>query len=86
MEKIEEYRNKIDEIDSKIIDLLNARAEISFEVKKIKLANDIPILDKSREERIHSLIKSKSNGLLKDDDLERIYVLLLEAMRGIDES
>lgn len=86
MQKIEELRSQIDELDVQIVELLNKRAQVSYEVKKLKLANNMPILDKSREEHIHQMIKQKNNGLLKEEDLERIYILLLEVMRGIDAS
>ncbi len=84
MERIMELRKQIDSLDAQLVDLLNQRAQASFEVKKLKLANNMPILDKDREDRIHQMIKERNNGLLKEKDLEQIYELLLEIMRGID--
>ena len=84
MLNIEELRKQIDEIDAKVVELLNRRAELSLQVKKLKLANNLPVYDKDREEKIHRLIKEKNKGLLREQDLERIYRLLLEVMRGID--
>lgn len=84
MENIEEIRKKIDSIDIQLVDLLNQRAELAFQIKKIKLANNMPILDAEREDKIHKMIKSRSNGLLNEEELERIYSLILEVMRGIE--
>ncbi|HDZ86446.1 hypothetical protein LCGC14_0981870 [marine sediment metagenome] len=85
-DKINNLRKKIDVMDAGLVDLLNKRAELAYDVKKLKLANNMPILDSERETRIHEMIRRKSKGLLKEEDLERIYKLLLEVMRGIDEA
>ena len=85
-DKINNLRKKIDVMDAGLVDLLNKRAELAYDVKKLKLANNMPILDSKRETRIHEMIRRKSKGLLKEEDLERIYKLLLEVMRGIDEA
>ena len=85
-DKINNLRKKIDVMDAGLVDLLNNRAELAYDVKKLKLANNMPILDSERETRIHEMIRRKSKGLLKEEDLERIYKLLLEVMRGIDEA
>lgn len=86
MREISELRKQIDILDDKIVDLFNERAKLALEIKKLKLANNMPILDKAREEKIHQMIKQRNEGLLKEEDLERIYALLLEVMRGIDAS
>lgn len=86
MQNIERLRNQIDKLDSQLVDILNQRAELALQIKKLKLANNLPILDKEREEKIHQMIKTGSRGLLKEEDLERIYALILEVMREIDES
>jgi len=86
MNNLEELRKKIDDIDDKIVGLLNERAKAALLIKKFKLSNNLPILDKEREEKIHQTIKQKSNGLIKEADLEKIYSLLLQIMRGIDDA
>lgn len=86
MERIEELREQIDNLDSQLVSLLNKRAEVAFEVKKLKISKNMPILDQEREERIHRMISQSSKGLIKEEDFRRIYELLLEVMRGINES
>ncbi len=86
IKKIDQIRIEIDKMDTELVNLLNKRAELAFKIKQLKIANNMPILDSGREEKIHQTIKENSQGLLKQADLERIYKLLLEIMRGIDES
>jgi chorismate mutase len=49
---IQEHRKQIDEIDSKIISLLEKRETIVKKIKEIKLKENITLEDKEREEQI----------------------------------
>ena len=49
MNKLEESRIKIDEIDTKIIELFEERMTTVLEVIKYKIENNIPVLDSNRE-------------------------------------
>ena len=49
IEKIQELRKKIDELDDKIIDLLNQRAKIVIEVGDIKKAEKLDFHSPNRE-------------------------------------
>lgn len=82
MGNLKELRGKIDKIDSRLVDLLNQRADLALQIKKLKLATNLPLLDAEREEEIHQMIKQRNKGPLKEGDLERIYAVLLETMRG----
>ena len=52
MNKLEECRERIDEIDSKIIELFEERMDVVKEVTSFKLENDYPVLDASRESKM----------------------------------
>jgi monofunctional chorismate mutase len=49
MDKLLNSRNKIDEIDTQIIELFEKRMGIVKDVIDYKIKNNIPILDNSRE-------------------------------------
>lgn len=49
MNKLEQNRLIIDEIDSKIIELFEQRMDVVKEVIQYKIENNIPILDANRE-------------------------------------
>ncbi|NLZ15237.1 MAG: chorismate mutase [Erysipelotrichaceae bacterium] len=49
MDKLLQCRQKIDEIDTKIIELFEARMDVIKDVVAYKLANNMPVLDASRE-------------------------------------
>ena len=57
--KILEYRNKIDGIDKKILDLLNERANCAVEIGKIKQSPSAVYVPSRETEVINNLIKNK---------------------------
>lgn len=56
--EINEIRNKIDNIDSKLIQLFIERMNITLEVAKYKDENHLPVLDKKREREIITRLTS----------------------------
>ena len=74
MNKLEECRNKIDEIDTQIIDLYEKRMKIVEDVIRYKIENNIPILDSSRE----SKMLDKNLKKIKNENLKKYYSDVLE--------
>lgn len=60
---LEEYRNKIDEIDEKIAQLFQERMETVTKVGQYKKENGIPILNRKREEEV---LEKNANRLRED--------------------
>ena len=73
---LEKQRQKIDSIDRQIVALFEERTNVVEEVAKIKLENDIPILDSGREEQV--ILKVQS--YLKDE-LAELYTELMRISR-----
>ena len=60
--KLEELRKQIDEIDEQIVSLLAKRMNVAKAVGQLKNKNNMPIVDKSRWQKI---IKSKKGYIKK---------------------
>ncbi|HPD77479.1 MAG TPA: chorismate mutase, partial [Spirochaetota bacterium] len=71
--KLEEIRNIIDQIDSKILKLLNERMEQALLANKFKKA----IEDTAREKEILEKIKHTPNLLLEPSFTEPLYKLII---------
>lgn len=69
MNKLEECRNKIDEIDSKIIELYEQRMDVVKDVTKFKIENNMQILDSSRE----SAMLEKNLNKIKNEEYKKYY-------------
>ena len=74
MNKLEEARIKIDEIDSKIIELYEQRMNMVKDVIEYKIQNNIPILDSSREE---SMLE-KNLKKINQEQFKKYYKTVLE--------
>lgn len=69
MTKLDEYRIKLDEIDSKIISLYEERMNLVKKVLDYKTENNLPILDKSRED----LMLKKNLEKISNKELAKYY-------------
>ena len=86
-EQLATYRQQIDSIDQRLVQLIQERARVVQQVGAIKQAANLPVTDTSREQ----LVIQKAEGLAKDGPLPaeavgRIYQKLVEEMRNWEAS
>ena len=74
MEKLDICRDLIDSIDNQIIELYVKRMEIVKEITKLKIENDLPVLDQNREK----IMLEKNLEKIKDDEFKKYYKDVLE--------
>ena len=70
---LEELRNQIDQIDTKLVELLNERARIVVEVGKVKSETDTEIYAPHREKAVLEKVVSVNNGPLPDKTITAIW-------------
>jgi chorismate mutase/prephenate dehydratase len=70
---LEELRQRIDEIDNHLVDLLNERAKIVIEVGELKNKTDKPIYAPDREMQVFAKILKANNGPLPDKCLKAVW-------------
>ena len=78
---LEEQRQKIDQIDRQIVALFEERTNVVEEVAKIKLDNDIPILDSGREEQVILKVQLYLKDESLKDELAELYTELMRISR-----
>ncbi|MDD3819333.1 MAG: chorismate mutase [Actinomycetota bacterium] len=76
-EKLNEYREEIDKIDKNIVDLLNRRAVVVMEIKKLKEERNIPLYDARREDELLENIIKYNKGPLYSDNISQIFECIL---------
>ena len=81
LEQIEEHRAQIDELDRKIVELLNERALHSLQIRDLKPSANMGLYDPKREEEILQKISSYNEGPLYGEHLREIYTTLLKVMK-----
>lgn len=81
---IKELRERIDEIDSKLLPLFIERMGISKEVAEYKKKNSLPIMNKTREREILKKVMEESGDL--EQYAHRFYSEIFEISRSYQES
>jgi segregation and condensation protein B len=79
--KLQDIRKKIDEIDSKILKLLNQRVRLAEEVWKIKQKNGASVFAPDREEGLLRRLSRDNEGPLTQEAVQGIFREILSASR-----
>jgi chorismate mutase/prephenate dehydratase len=82
--KIQELRKKIDELDNKIVDLLNERARIVIEVGDIKKNEKLDFHAPARERQILERLTSHNKGPFPQDALKAVYREILSSSLSLE--
>lgn len=82
---IVDWRQKIDELDRRLVELLNERAHAAREIGKLKRNTSMPIYEPIREKMIFENVRKANNGPLTDDDVHHVYEHVIEVMRNIQK-
>ncbi len=84
MEKIEHWRNKIDEIDKRLVELLNERAAYADEIGKIKEQLGMEAYSPKREKEVLENILQHNKGPLNDLALRRLFERIIDESRKLE--
>ena len=83
---IADWRKQIDELDIRLVDLLNQRARAAREIGKLKRNTNMPIYEPDRERIIFENVRSANQGPLPDSELRHVYERIIDVMRNIQKS
>jgi chorismate mutase len=81
--KLDEFRVLIDDVDRRIVDLLNERTRTVEEIGRVKKHSDLPIYEPKREELVFANITGHNQGPLSPEALRRIFERIIDEMRTI---
>jgi len=81
---LEEIRSKIDEIDGRLLELLNERMELVHSVGVIKRSTKTVIYRPERERYILDRLKGINVGLLSEASVDAIFLEIFAAARNIE--
>jgi chorismate mutase/prephenate dehydratase len=82
---VNDIRKKIDELDDRIILLLNERASAALEIGKLKEKTNARVYAPEREKQIYEQITAKNAGPLTSDGLKAIYKEIISASRSLEK-
>lgn len=82
---IADWRKKIDELDLRLVELLNQRASAAQEIGKLKRNTKMPIYEPDREKTIFENVRQANRGPLPDSELRHVFERIIDVMRNIQK-
>lgn len=83
LKELEERRQEIDDLDCRLLELLNKRARAALEIARCKRAAGIPVFAPEREEQVIDQVCRANPGPLPQGDLRRIYNEIISSCREL---
>ena len=80
------WRVKIDELDRRLVELLNERAQAAHEIGKLKRNTSMPIYEPEREKKIFENVQRANHGPLPEGELRQVYERIIDVMRNIQKN
>lgn len=81
---IEDWREKINEIDRKLVELLNERSRCAIEIGRIKRTLNMSVYDPERERDVIRRVRTESQGPLDDEGLQHLFERIIDECRRIE--
>ena len=76
-------RKRIDDLDVKILTLLNERTKIVEDIGRIKQALGLPIYEPKREDDVFANVTAHNQGPLPSDAVKRLFERIIDEMRTL---
>jgi len=81
--QLDEYRVLIDDVDRRIVGLLNERTRVVENIGRVKREAQLPIYEPKREDQVFANITVANQGPLTPEAVRRIFERIIDEMRGI---
>jgi chorismate mutase len=86
LEKINQLRKRIDEVDEQILRLLSERVKTCESIGSVKKEHGIPIKDAYRENEVYAHVKQKAVELALDPvQVESVYHQITNMCHSVQE-
>jgi chorismate mutase len=83
---VEDWRFKIDEIDRRLVELLNERSRCVIEIGRIKQVSGDALYQPDREKQVLDGVASANPGPLPDAAIRRLFERILDEARSVERT
>jgi chorismate mutase len=85
LERLAECRRLIDEVDVRLLELLNQRTRIVEEIGCIKQTLEMPIYEPRREDEVFGNVTGHNLGPLPPEAVRRVFERIIDEMRRVQQ-
>jgi chorismate mutase-like protein len=83
---ISDWRKRIDELDEKLVELLNERSRCAAEIGRLKHAAGEAVYQPEREQQVLERVLKRNGGPLTDEQLRRIFERIVDEARTVEHN
>jgi chorismate mutase len=83
--KLAECRRLIDDIDIRILQLLNERTKVVEVIGSVKQQAGLPVYEPKREDEVYRNILQHNEGPLPADAVKRVFERVIDEMRTLQK-
>ena len=77
------FRDRIDDLDRRILELLSERTRIVEEIGRVKRHLSLPIYEPRREDEVFENVTSHNTGPLSAEGVKRVFERIIDEMRNV---
>jgi chorismate mutase len=81
---LSDWRRRIDELDRKLVELLNERSQCALEVGKLKQQQSLPLYQPDREKEVLENAEKNNRGPLSDAAIRRLFERIIDEARAAE--
>jgi len=82
---LDDCRRRIDELDLRILDLLNERTRVVETIGRAKRLLQMPIYEPRREDEVYANVTGHNGGPLPSEAVKRIFERIIDEMRTVQK-
>jgi chorismate mutase len=79
-----DWRRRIDDIDRKLVQLLNERSRCALEIGKLKQAQKLPLYQPDREREVLENAEDANPGPLSNAAIRRLFERIIDEARAAE--
>ena len=79
-----DWRRRIDEIDCKLVKLLNERSKCALEIGRLKQQAKLPLYQPDREKEVLQNAEQNNTGPLTDAAIRRLFERIIDEARSAE--
>jgi chorismate mutase len=81
---LSDWRRRIDEIDEKLVELLNERSNCALEIGRLKQEANMPLYQPERENAVLANAERNNRGPLSDAAIRRLFERIIDEARSAE--
>ena len=85
LQVLDDCRRRIDDLDLRILELLNERTRVVETIGQVKRLLSMPIYEPKREDQVYENVTGNNHGPLPPEAVKRVFERIIDEMRTVQK-